>query len=410
MALDRIPDVGTLATAQETSDLLNLYGGDTTGADGSTLFSIGANINPFSRRKPIVDAEGVRSYPARKFFISTAEMAKQYDPRSTGVIKSRYGLEILGGNMAPSLVYLLVKNNGDVGFQYELPPRSSLDILKPKRLSDFNGYNPEAQCPLRTTFTDGWKFPYVATDYPLNGVELAEGSDPGQLYRVDIYPTEDVNGNAEGMRRGVYVRLIDGSYDFTVVGAIKFNSDRFVQGALSKLAGKTFEIFEFITNAPETWNSFVSLDDFAASGYYCYALPYPIVTCSMQSSGGGGVKPTYEIARVVFTTSPIFRQLNSADYSTVVASFRISSRGTQYQGGKVTGIVCGIYSDAACNYPIARAYFDDITLGADADSQTYSVILANSTGSSGIYFGVWFNNELQYSGIPKVSVATIQED
>jgi hypothetical protein len=408
MALDRIPDIGTLATAQEVSDTLNYYGGDTTGADGSTLFSIGANINPFSRRKPIVDAEGVRSYPARKFFISTAEMAKQYT--SGGAVKSRYGLAMLGGNIAPSLVYLLAKNNGDVGFQYELPPRSSLDVLKPKRLSDFNGYNPEAQCPLRTTFADGWKFPYVATDYQLNGIELAEGKDPGQLYRVDIYPTEDVNGNAEDMRRGVYVRFLDGSYDFTVVGAIKFNSDRFVQAALSKLAGKTFEIFEFITNAPETWNSFVSLDDFAASGYYCYALPYPIVTCSMQASGGGGVTPTYEIARVVFTTSPIFRQFNSADYSTVVAGFKISSRGTQYQGGKVTGIVCGIYSDAACNYPIARTYFDDITLGADADSPTYSVRLANSTGSSGIYFGVWFNNKLQYSGIPKVSVATIQED
>lgn len=407
MALDRIPDIGTLATAQEVSDLLNHYGGDTTGADGSTLFSIGANINPFSRRKPIVDAEGVRSYPARKFFISTAEMAKQYT--SGGAVKSRYGLAMLGGNTKPASVYNDVKLFGDAGFSYELPPLSSLDILKPKRLSDFNGYYPEAECPLRTTFVEGWRFPYVATDYQLNGIELAEGTDPGQLYRVDIYPTEDADGNAVGMRRGIYIKR--GTYDFWCVGSLNLLSDSIgTRGVMSNLAGKTFEIFEFITNAPAGATSLNNIDDWAASGYWCYALPYPIVTCSMESSSGGGTTPTYEIARVVFTTNPMFRQLNSADYSTVVAGFKISSRGTQYQGGKVTGIVCGIYSDAACNYPIARTYFDDITLAADADSQTYSVRLANSTGSSGIYFGVWFNNKLQYSGVPKASVATIQEN
>lgn len=407
MAQNRIPDVGTVATAQEVSDLLNQYGGNTTGADGSTLFSIGANINPFSRRKPIVDAEGVRSYPARKFFISTAEMAKQYT--SGGAVKSRFGLAMLGGNTNPASVYNDVKLFGDAGFTYELPPKSSFDLLKPKRISDFNGYNPEAQCPLRTTFADGWKFPYVATDYSLNGIELAEGTDPGQLYRTDIYPTEDADGNAEGMRRGIYIKR--DTYSFWCVGHLNLKSDSIgTRNVLSSLAGKTFEIFEFITNAPDGITSLNNIDDWTLSGYWCYALPYPIVKCSMESSSGGGTTPTYEIARVVFTTNPMFRQLNSADYSTVVASFKISSIGTQYQGGKVTGIVCGIYSDAACNYPIARTYFDDITLAADADSQTYSARLANSTGSSGIYFGVWFNNALQYSGIPKLSVATIQED
>ena len=405
--LNRIPDVGTVALAQDVVDTLNHYGGNTTNEDGDTLFMIAANINPFSKRKPIVDSEGVKNNPARKFFISTADMAKQYT--SGGAIKYRYGLAMLGGKTNPASVYNDVKLFGDVGFTYELPPRSSLDVLKPKRLSDFNGYYPEAQCPLRTTFADGWKFPYVATDYQLNGIELAEGSDAGQLYRTDIYPTEDADGNAVGMRRGIYIK--SGTYAFWCVGSLNLKSDSIgTRNVLSSLAGKTFEIFEFITNAPDGITALNNIDDWTLSGYWCYALPYPIVKCSMESSSGGGTTPTYEIARVVFTTNPMFRQLNSADYSTVVAAFKISSKGTQYQGGKVTGIVCGIYSDAACNYPIARTYFDDITLAADADSQTYSVNLANSTGSSGIYFGVWFNNKLQYSGIPKTSVATIQED
>lgn len=405
--LNRIPDVGTVALAQDVVDTLNHYGGNTTNEDGDTFFMIAANINPFSKRKPIADSEGVKNYPVRKFFISTADMAKQYT--SGGAVKSRYGLAMLGGKTNPASVYNDVKLFGDVGFTYELPPRTSYDGLKPKRLSDFNGYYPEAQCPLRTTFVEGWRFPYVATDYQLNGIELAEGTDPGQLYRVDIYPTEDADGNAVGMRRGIYIKC--GTYDFWCVGSLNLKSDSIgTRNVLSSLAGKTFEIFEFITNAPDGITALNNIDDWTLSGYWCYALPYPIVTCSMESSSGGGTTPTYEIARVVFTTNPIFRQLNSADYSTVVASFKISSRGTQYTGGKVTGIVCGIYSDAACNYPIARTYFDDITLAADADSQTYSTQLANSTGSSGIYFGVWFNNKLQYSGVPKASVATIQEN
>lgn len=405
--LNRIPDVGTVALAQDVVDTLNHYGGNTTNEDGDTLFMIAANINPFSKRKPIVDSVGVSEYPARKFFISTADMAKQYT--SGGAVKSRYGLAMLGGKTNPASVYNDVKLFGDVGFTYELPPRTSYDGLKPKRLSDFNGYNPEAQCPLRTTFADGWKFPYVATDYQLNGIELAERSDAGQLYRTDIYPTEDADGNAVGMRRGIYIKC--GTYDFWCVGSLNLKSDSIgTRNVLSSLAGKTFEIFEFITNAPDGITSLNNIDDWTLSGYWCYALPYPIVKCSMESSSGGGTTPTYEIARVVFTKNPMFRQLNSADYSTVVAGFKISSKGTQYQGGKVTGIVCGIYRDAACTDPIARTYYDDITLAADADSQTYSTQLANSTGSSGIYFGVWFNNKLQYSGVPKASVATIQEN
>lgn len=405
--LNRIPDVGTVALAQDVVDTLNHYGGNTTNEDGDTLFMIAANINPFSKRKPIVDSVGVSEYSARKFFIPTADMAKQYT--SGGAVKSRYGLAMLGGKTNPASVYNDVKLFGDVGFTYELPPRTSYDSLKPRRLSDFNGYNPEAQCPLRTTFADGWEFPYVATDYQLNGVELTKGSDAGQLYRTDIYPTEDADGDATEMRRGIYIKR--DTYSFWAVGSLNLKSDSIgTRNVLSSLAGKTFEIFEFITNAPDGITSLNNIDDWTLSGYWCYALPYPVVKCSMESSSGGGTTPTYEIARVVFTTNPMFRQLNSADYSTVVASFKISSRGTLHTGGKVTGIVCGIYSDAACNYPIARTYFDDITLAADADSQTYSVRLANSTGSSGIYFGVWFNNKLQYSGVPKASVAAIQEN
>lgn len=409
MAGNRIPDVGTIVTAQEVSDLLNSYGGETSGANGDTLFSIAANINPFSKRKPIADSEGVKNYPARKFFISTADMAKQYN--SGGGVISRYGLTMYGGNSSPELVYLIVKNNGDAGFSYKLPPQNRYDMSRPKRLSDFNGYNPEAQCPLRTTFADGWKFPYIATDYPLNGIELTEGYDTGQLYRVDIYPTEDADGNKIDMRRGIYIK--SGAYTFWCVGALNLLSDPLgTTKVLSNLAGKTFEIFEFMTNAPEGITSLRSKNDWTASGYWCYALPYPIVTCSMEpsSGGGGGTTPTYEIARVVFTTYPVFQGLSSADYSTVFASFKISSRGTQYQGGKVTGVVCGIYRDATCNDPIDRTYFDDITLGAEADSQTYSARLANSTGVSGIYFGVWFNNKLQYSGVPKATVTTIHQD
>jgi hypothetical protein len=159
---------------------------------------------------------------------------------------------------------------------------------------------------------------------------------------------------------------------------------------------------EFLTNAPTTWSSF-AVEDFVASGYYCYALPLPISHCSMASSGGG-TAPTIKVARVVFQQTPIFQGITSDDYSTVFASFKISSEGSLYGGGNITSFACGIYSDAACTQIIQRRQFDSFSLGAEATSSTYSVRLTNSTGSSGIYFGVWFNSELQYSGSVKMQV------
>ena len=163
---------------------------------------------------------------------------------------------------------------------------------------------------------------------------------------------------------------------------------------------------EFLTNAPTTWSSF-AVEDFVASGYFCYALPEPLSHCSMASSGGG-TAPTIKVARVVFQQSPIFFGVSATDYSMVSASFQISSVGDLYSGGNITSFACGIYSDAACTQIIQRKQFDPITLGAEATSSTYSVKLTNSTGSSGIYFGVWFNSELQYSGSVKMQITASQ--
>lgn len=393
--LDRIPNLYYTTLATDVRDTLSGNNGSVTDTLNS-FFTASANINPWSKRKPVVDKRNPQIAN-----MTTEEMAKQKD--SEGEVIRRYGLEMLGGPFKPSDVYLMVKSNNDLGYRYPLPIGG---LTQPMRLSDFCGYYPSAKQPLETTFADGYKFEYLAYDYTLAGFELAEDSDEGQLYRKDIYPTEDVNGNAVGMRRGVYVRLTDGSYDFTVVGAINFSSDRFVQQALSKLAGKTFEIFEFITNAPETWNSFISLDDFVASGYYCYALPMPISVCSMQSSSGGGTTPTLQVAKVVFTQRPTFFGLSATDYSTVRATFKISSVGTLYGGGKITLFSCGIYRDAACTDVIQRNTFDDFTLGSEHETSAYNVSFTNSTGSSGIYFGVWFNGNLQYVGNVLAQAAT----
>lgn len=401
--LDRIPNLYYTTLMVDLRDTLNGNNGrvnDTL----SSFFSVSANINPWSRRKPIVDIQ-----KAQQSILTTEEMAKQKG--ANGVVLRRYGVEMLGGAYKPADVYLMVKSNNDCGYIYPLP--NSLQVGQPYRLSDFCGYYPAAQQPLETTFADGYKFDYVAYDYTLAGFELGNSDDPndGQLYRKDIYPTEDVNGNAVGMRRGVYVRLTDGNYDFTVVGGLNFSSDRFVRGALSKLAGKSFEIFEFITNAPESWNSFVSLDDFVASGYYCYALPMPISKCSMQSASGGGVTPTVQVAKVVFSQRPIFFGIDASDYSTVKASFKLSSIGTLYGGGNINLFSCGIYRDAACENVIQRTTFNDFTLGAEAETSTYQVTFTNSTGLSGIYFGIWFRGALQYVGavLAQANAITVAE-
>lgn len=395
--LNQIPAQYTPTLMVDIRDTLNANGATVTD-NLTTFFTRSANLTPWSRRKPVVDTLNVQP-----ILMTTADMAEQLN--SSGVVVSRYGVEIFGGAQTPAELFTIV-NMVRQGYYYALPQAGAAN--QPMRLSDFNGYLPTAQMPLHTTFPDGYEFAYLQYDYPLTGIELQDSGNPdyGQLYRKDLYPTKDSNGNAITLNRGVYIRLDDGSYDFAVVGALNFKSDKPVGLALSKLAGKDFTIMEFLTNAPTTWSSF-AVEDFVASGYSCYALPEPLSHCSMASSGGG-TAPTIKVARVVFQQVPIFFGISATDYSTVSASFQISSVGDLYSGGNITSFACGIYSDAACTQIIQRQQFTSFTLGAENVSSTYSVKLTNNTGNSGIYFGVWFNGTLQYSGSVRMQITASQ--
>lgn len=220
---------------------------------------------------------------------------------------------------------------------------------------------------------------------------------------------KDENGNAITLRRGVYLRLEDGSYDFTAIGTLKIgNGTQLGTVNASKLAGKNFDIMEFLTNAPEGW---VGIDeDFVRSGYFCYALPLPISHCSMASSSGG-VVPTVKTAFVDFDGFPTFFVKVAGDYSKVFAKFRLSSMGSLYNGGDITDFACGIYRDYACTDIIERQSFDDLYLNSEATSPFQTVLLNNTTNSAGIYFGVWFNGALQYRGSVRAqaSVITVEE-
>lgn len=395
--LTQLPPLSDPINENDIRDTLNANGATVTDQI-TTFFSRSANLTPWSRRKPVVDTLNVQPV-----VMTTADMAEQLN--NSGVVVSRYGVEIFGGAQTPAELFTIV-NLFKQGYYYALPQAGAAN--QPMRLLDFNGYYPAAQLPLQATFADGYEFDYLQYDYPLNGIELRDSDDPddGQLYRKDLYPTKDSNGNAITLNRGVYVRLDDGSYDFAVVGALNFNSDVVINATLSKLKGKSFTIMEFLTNAPTSWNSF-STTDFVASGYFCYALPEPLSHCSMASSGGG-TAPTIKVARVVFSKYPTFVGISDADYSTVYASFQISSEGNLYGGGNISMFACGIYSDAACTQIIQRQQFSSFTLGAENVSSTYSVKLINNTGSSGIYFGVWFNGTLQYSGSVRMQISASQ--
>lgn len=385
--LTQIPALGQPTNIVDIRDTLNANNGVVTD-NLSSFYTRAANINDFSRRKPVVDERNPQPVT-----MTTAEMAEQKN--DSGVVLSRYGLKFFGGAMEPKDYFLSARLLGK-GYYYALPTLGSAN--QPMRLSDFNGYYPAAQVPLLTTFADGYEFDYLQYDYALAGIEVANSgnANDGQLYRSDLYPNMP--------NRGIYVRLEDGSYDFTVVGSLNFKSDPFVRQTLSKLAGKKFTIMEFLTNAPTTWSSF-GVEDFVASGYESYALPLPISNCSMKAAtSGGGTAPTIKVAKVVFSRYPTFLAITSTDYSTVSAAFKISSEGSLYGGGNITNFACGIYSDAACTQIIERKQFTSFTLGSEASSSTYSVKLTNTTGQSGIYFGVWFNNSLQYVGSVRMQI------
>lgn len=393
--LTRIPEIGYSTLYVDVRDTLNAYGGR-VGNIYDTLFSADANINVWSVRKPHVNTRN-----PQPLVMTTEEMAETLN--SSGVVIRRYGIQILGGAMTPAELYSQIL--GDLGYIYPLPTGGE---LQPLRLQDFNGYYPEAELPLRTTFPDGYQFDYLEYEYPLTGIELPNKGDEGQLYREDLYPTTDENGNPITLRRGVYIRSEDGSVTATAIGTLKIGNGQVLgQVNASKLAGKNFEIFEFLTNAPEGW---VGIDeDFVRSGYFCYALPLPISHCSMASSSGG-VVPTIKTAFVDFDSFPTFFVKVAGDYSKVYAKFRLSSIGSLYSGGDIADFACGIYRDYACTDIIERQRFDDLYLNAEATSPFQTVLLNNSTNSAGIYFGVWFNGSLQYRGNIKMQVTTIAEE
>lgn len=393
--LTRIPEIGYSTLYVDVRDTLNAYGGR-VGNIYDTLFTGSANINVWSRRKPHVNTRN-----PQPLVMTTEEMAETLN--SSGVVIRRYGIQILGGAMTPAELYSQIL--GDLGYIYPLPTGGE---LQPFRLQDFNGYYPEAVLPLRTTFADGYQFDYLEYEYPLTGIELTNKGDEGQLYREDLYPTKDENGNPITLRRGVYIRSEDGSVTATAIGTLKIgNGTQLGAVNASRLAGKNFNIMEFLTNAPEGW---VGIDeDFVRSGYFCYALPLPISHCSMASSSGG-VVPTIKTAFVDFDSFPTFFVKVAGDYSKVFAKFRLSSVGSLYSGGDITDFACGIYRDYACTDIIERQKFDDLHLNPEATSPFKTVILSNTTGSAGIYFGVWFNGALQYRGNIKMQVTTIAEE
>lgn len=393
--LSRIPEIGYSTLYVDVRDTLNAYGGRVSNIYDS-FFSADANINVWSRRKPHVDTRN-----PQPLVMTTEEMAETLN--SSGVVIRRYGIQILGGAMKPAELYSQIL--GDLGYIYPLPTGGE---LQPFRMQDFNGYYPEAVLPLRTTFPDGYRFDYLEYEYPLTGIELPNKGNEGQLYREDLYPTTDENGNPITLRRGVYIRSEDGSVTATAIGTLKIGNGQVLgQVNASKLAGKNFNIMEFLTNAPEGW---VGIDeDFVRSGYFCYALPLPISHCSMASSSGG-VVPTIKTAFVDFDSFPTFFVKVAGDYSKVFAKFRLSSMGSLYSGGDITDFACGIYRDYACTDIIERQRFDDLYLNPEATSPFKTVILSNTTGSAGIYFGVWFNGALQYRGNIKMQVTTIAEE
>lgn len=393
--LTRIPEIGYSTLYVDVRDTLNAYGGR-VGNIYDTPFAGSANINVWSRRKPHVNTRN-----PQPLVMTTEEMAETLN--SSGVVIRRYGIQILGGAMTPAELYSQIL--GDLGYIYPLPTGGA---LQPFRLQDFNGYYPEAVLPLRTTFSDGYQFDYLEYEYPLTGIELPNKGNEGQLYREDLYPTKDENGNPITLRRGVYIRSEDGSVTATAIGTLKIgNGTQLGAVNASRLAGKNFNIMEFLTNAPEGW---VGIDeDFVRSGYFCYALPLPISHCSMASSSGG-VVPTIKTAFVDFDSFPTFFVKVAGDYSKVFAKFRLSSMGSLYSGGDITDFACGIYRDYACTDIIERQKFDDLYLNPEATSPFKTVILSNTTGSAGIYFGVWFNGALQYRGNIKMQVTTIAEE
>lgn len=372
--LTRIPDTFTTTYMVDLRDTLNAN--DALVTDNlTTFFTKSANINMWSRRKPVIAAKAGT--------LTDAEMASAGVAYTLYNSVARYGLTIVGGKgVTPKSLYQAVTAIGS-GIAYYLPQGGE---SQPLRLSDFNGYYPAAVQPLFGSLSG------VVTIDPLTGsntydfeyFKATAGASSDSLSFDDLYQSKDENGNTITWRTGLVLVSKTDSDDVRVV------MDSITKTFTDSNKGKSFYALQFITSLPSGATA-PAINSLMWADYWQYPIPDGSFELTIRNTSSGGSTGVQSSILVNVTTGyPKFVGLESNPYSDVSMKFTLRVVGGN---GNVSNFSVGLYKEALCTNRISYKPFDPIT--GLTGQRAFSAMLPNPDGLTDLYVGIFFNDNLQ---------------
>jgi hypothetical protein len=383
--LTKIPAVNNATVMTDIRDTLNANDGIATD-NLVTFFTKAANLNMWSRRKPVI--------ANKTGTLTDAEMASAGLSFSFYNSVAKFGLTIVGGKgVTPKTLYQSVASIGS-GIVYYLPQGGE---SQPLRLSDFNGYYPAAIQPLRGSLSG------VVTIDPLTGSSTYDfqyfkstaGTSSDSLSFDDLYQSKDENGNTITWRTGLVLVNKSNADDIRVV------MDSITKSFTDSNKGKSFYALQFITSLLSG-----TLDPAADSQLWkdCWQYPMPDATFELvirNTSSGGSTGIQSSILVSVTAGYPKFIGLDDNPYSDVSMKFTLRVVGGN---GNVSNFSVGLYKEASCTNRVSYQSFSNI-VGLTGE-RAFSALLPNPGGLTDLYVGIFFNGNLQ--NVNKVAMPIVK--
>lgn len=383
--LTKIPAVNTITYMVDLRDTLNAN--DALVTDKlTTFFTKSANINMWSRRKPVIAAKAGT--------LTDAEMASAGLSFGLYNTVAKYGLTIVGGKgVTPKTLYQSVATIGS-GITYYLPQGGE---SQPLRLSDFNGYYPAAIQPLRGSLSG------VVTIDPLTGsntydfqyFKATSGTNSDSLSFDDIYESKDENGNTITWRTGLVLVNKSNADDVRIV------MDTITKSFTDSNKGKSFYALQFITSLPSGTTA-PAVNSLMWADYWQYPIPDGSFELTIRNTSSGGSTGIQSSILVSVTAGyPKFIGLDDNPYSDVSMKFTLRVVGGN---GNISNFSVGLYKEASCTNRVSYQSFSNIT-GLTGE-RAFSALLPNTSGLTDLYVGIFFNSNLQ--NVNKVAMPIVK--
>lgn len=396
--LDRIPDLYYPTLMVDIRDTLIANGGKVTD-NLASFFAPSALNNPWSKNK-------VMHIPF-KIGIATDEekrTAGEGEPSA-----NRYGITLIGGyGTTPSVIYAVMRHTPE-GFTYKLPTGGE---ASPYRLADFCGYYPAAAAPISSIFND--EVELTPPNSPsLGNFELTYYSranvDPErEITFSDLYPPKELGTS------GIFRKFEPCLY---VVEVGNTSNTKTFYGEITgewlyNNKGKSFYAMQFMSTTANTNSNQAA----SWSASWQFAMPFPIFTLKVKttSSGGGGAGGNEGVQGDIIvqmdSSYPVFNGPTGNEYSRVNAPFLLTIVGGN---GSVSNFTIALYKDKSCSLTSrvdgSLIAYDDLINATGATR--YFPSLANNSGLSTLWVGIYFNGSLQFKRqvqMPKTEITTAQ--